>query len=86
MILPRGITGFDVSRGQPTPDSKGFLADCWGVALALRGRIDDRPQVLAGSLTNFVAHVVVLPDGIGMDTTFGLGEFASKVVGLAGAE
>ncbi len=63
VILPRGVTGFDVPEGQPTPDSKVFLGDCWHVAIASRGRVDDLPPVPAWWVANFVAHLLVLPDG-----------------------
>lgn len=63
LILPRGVTGFDVPKGQPTPDPEVFLGDCWHVAIASRGRVADWPQVPVWLATNFAACSLVFPDG-----------------------
>lgn len=60
MILPRGITGFNVPKKAPRPDEKTFVSDCWA-AVAPRGRVEDRPQILEGSPTSFLTRVLVLP-------------------------
>jgi hypothetical protein len=62
MILPRGITGFNVPKGHAEVDPRSFGADCWHVVAPLKGRVEDRPQVLDGSITNFITQVLVLPD------------------------
>lgn len=63
MILPRGVTGFDVPKGHRGPDRRGFLADCWQAAIGLRGRVEDRPQVAEWVCVNFDAWRIVLPGG-----------------------
>jgi hypothetical protein len=63
VILPRGITGFNVPKGRAEADPSAFRADCWRVAAPLRGRVEDRPQVLSPRFVNFIAQVLVLPDG-----------------------
>lgn len=61
MILPRGITGFNVPKRHHGPDRRGFLADCWQAAVGLRGRVENRPQV--ADCVNFDAWRIVLPGG-----------------------
>lgn len=63
LIFPRGITGFDVPKGHPEADPRAFRADCWAVVAPRRGRVDDRPQVLAPRLVSFLAVVLVLSQG-----------------------
>ena len=63
MILPRGITRFNVPKGHPGPDRRGFLGDCWQAAVGLRGRVDDQLQVADWVCVNFDAWRVVLPGG-----------------------
>ncbi len=62
VILPRGITGFNVPKGHTEADPRSFRADCWQVAAAFRGRAEDRPQVPEARFTNFVTQVLVLPE------------------------
>jgi hypothetical protein len=61
LMLPRGITGFNVPDGHPRADPKDFRADCLRVVAPLSGRVEDRPQVLAPHLVNFLTQVLVLP-------------------------
>ncbi len=63
MILPRGITGFNVPRGLTPPDVGAWVADCWAAVGPVRGRVEDRTQVLDGSPTTFGTRVLVLPRG-----------------------
>jgi hypothetical protein len=63
VILPRGITGFNVPKGHAEADPRRFRADSWQVVAPLRGRVEDRPQVLDPRFTNFIAQVLVLSDG-----------------------
>jgi len=63
MILPRGITGFNVPKGHAEADPRSFRADCWHVVAPLRGRVEDRQQVLDLRFTNFLAQLLVLPGG-----------------------
>lgn len=63
MILPRGITGFNVPKGQAQADRRTFRKDCWQVVTPLSGRAEDRQQVLAPDLVNFISQVLVLPGG-----------------------
>jgi hypothetical protein len=62
LILPRGITGFNVRRGQPQADPSRFCADCQYVVTSLAGRSEDRKQVLAPRLVNFITQILVFPD------------------------
>ncbi len=61
MILPRGITGFNVPKGSVEADPRRFRADCWQVIVPLRGRVEDRRQVIDVKYTNFTTQVLVLP-------------------------
>lgn len=63
MILPRGITGFDVPKGHAEADLRGFRADCWAVVTPRHGRVEDRQQVLDARSTSFLTQVLVLPRG-----------------------
>jgi hypothetical protein len=63
VLLPRGITGFNVPKGHTEADARSFRADCWQVVALLRGRVEDRPQVLSPQFTSFITQVLVLPDG-----------------------
>src|SRR5262245_61613652 len=63
MILPRGITGFNVPAGQVEADPRRFRADCRAAAAPLRGRVEDRRQVLDERFTNFITQVLALPGG-----------------------
>jgi len=63
VILPRGITGFNIPKGHAAPDPSRFRADCWQVVAPFGGRVDDRPQVLNPRFTNFITQVLVMPDG-----------------------
>ena len=60
-MLPRGITGFNVPKGHPRADPKGFLEDCQRVVAPFSGCVEDRPQVLAPDLVNFLTQVLVFP-------------------------
>lgn len=60
LILPRGITGFNVPKGYPKADPASFRADCWQVVAPLCGRVEDRQQVLYAPCTNFLTQVLVL--------------------------
>jgi hypothetical protein len=62
VILPGGITGFNVPKGHVEADPRSFRADCWRVVTPLQGRAEDRPQVLNARFTNFVTQVLVLPE------------------------
>jgi hypothetical protein len=64
LILPRGITGFNVPKGHVEADPQTFHADCWLAVTPLRGRVEDRPQVLNPRFTNFITQVLVLSDGV----------------------
>lgn len=59
IILPRGITGFNVPEKQARPDEKTFVSDCWA-AVGSRGRVEDRSLVLAGEPASFLTRVLVL--------------------------
>jgi len=61
LILPRGITGFNVPKGSAEADPGSFRADCWQVVAPLSGRAEDRPQVLCPACTSFLTQVLVLP-------------------------
>lgn len=61
MLLPRGITGFSVPADLPGSDAVAFRADCWQVVQPLKGRVEDRPQVLDARVTSFMTQVLVLP-------------------------
>jgi hypothetical protein len=61
MILPRGITGFGVPRGHSYADPRSFRADCRRVVAPLKGRVEDRKQVLDDRSTIFLTQVLVLP-------------------------
>lgn len=63
LILPRGITGFNVPKDCPQADPKQFRADCQQVVATRSGRVEDRQQVLAPRLVNFLTQVLVLPKG-----------------------
>jgi hypothetical protein len=63
VILPRGITGFNVPKGQAGSDPRGLRADCWQVVGPLQGRVVDRQQVLDARFTSFLTQVLALPDG-----------------------
>jgi hypothetical protein len=60
MILPKGITGFNVPNSAAQVDLKLFTADCWAAATAKGGRLEDRPQTLPGAPTSFIARLLVL--------------------------
>jgi hypothetical protein len=62
VILPRGITGFNVPKGLAEADPGAFRADCLQVVAPLRGRVEDRPQVWFPDFTSFITQVLVLPD------------------------
>ena len=61
MILPRGVTGFNVPRGMKPSNEKVFVSDCWAAVASRGGKVEDRPQVLTGSPTSFVTRVLILP-------------------------
>jgi hypothetical protein len=61
LILPRGITGFSVPRGRPEADLLQFCADCQQVVTLLSGHSEDRQQVMAPHLVNFITQVLVFP-------------------------
>ncbi len=61
MILPRGITGFGVSKGHRYADSLSFQADCRQVVAQRNGRAEDRKQALDIRFTSFLTQVLVLP-------------------------
>jgi hypothetical protein len=63
VILPRGITGFNVPKVHAEFDPRAFHADCWQVVAPLQGRVVDRQQVLDARFTSFITQVLVLPDG-----------------------
>jgi hypothetical protein len=63
LILPRGITGFNVPKGHAEADPRSFRADCWAVVAPLHGRAEDRQQVLDARFTSFITQVLVLPRG-----------------------
>lgn len=62
MFLPSGITGFNVPKGHPESDPRSFRADCWQIVAPLRGRAEDRPQVVDSRFTSFISQVLVLPE------------------------
>ncbi len=62
MVLPRGITGFTVPKGWSLIDPVAFHADCWQVATALGGRVEDRRSA-SSALASFHARELVLPGG-----------------------
>src|SRR4051812_48411626 len=61
MTLPRGITGFGVPRGHSYADPVTFHADCRQVVALLKGRVEDRKQVLDARSASFLTQVLVLP-------------------------
>jgi hypothetical protein len=63
MLFARGITGFNVPREAAQADPESFRADCHEVARILQGRVENRPQVLEGSVTSFLTQVLLLPAG-----------------------
>jgi hypothetical protein len=63
MILPRGITGFGVPKGHAYADPSCFQADCREVVAPLKGRAEDRKQVLDVRSAIFLTQVLVLPEG-----------------------
>ncbi len=63
MILPRGITGFNVPKTAATVEVKVFVADCWSAVARQGGRVDDRPQILRGAHASFVSRVLMLQAG-----------------------
>ena len=60
MILPRGITGFDVPSGHPGTDLRGLTGDCWQFAAPRKGRVG--PVSSPEPATNFVTLTITLPD------------------------
>ena len=60
MILPRGITGFDVPGGHPATDLRTLTGDCWQFAAPRKGRVGkfSSPE----PVTNFVTVTITLPD------------------------
>lgn len=63
MILPKGITGFDVPSNVTAINTKTFVADCWAAAVRQGGRVEDRPQILPGAQTSFLSTVVIIQSG-----------------------
>jgi len=61
LILPRGITGFSVPKGSPQADPARFGEDCLHVVTRLSGRCEERQQVMAPRLVNFVAQYLAFP-------------------------
>jgi hypothetical protein len=63
LILPRGLTGFDVPNSHAQSDPRRFRADCWGIVAPRHRRVEDRPQALDARLTSFIAEVLALSEG-----------------------
>jgi hypothetical protein len=63
MILPRGITGFNVLNDHVITDSRCFKADCWQVVIPLHGRVEDRRQLLDTQTPSFITQILVQPGG-----------------------
>jgi hypothetical protein len=63
LILPRGITGFNVPKGHAEADRESFRAACWEVVAPRHGRAEDRLQVLDSRFTSFITQVLMLPGG-----------------------
>jgi hypothetical protein len=61
MMLPKGITGFNVPKTAATVDTMTFVADCRAFAARHRGRVEDRPQTLPGSPISFITRLLILP-------------------------
>ena len=64
MILPRGITGFDlgvdaVATAATVPGLREFRADCWQVAIQLNAKVENCKTEKCAS---FVSHLLVWPD------------------------
>jgi hypothetical protein len=62
MLLPRGVTGFNVPRKHAGTDIDDFRADCLAVAASVGGHAEARQQVLDVRSTSFVTQVILLPD------------------------
>lgn len=63
MILPKGITGFDVPKTATTVDSKTLVDDCWSAVARQGGRVENRQQTLPGAITSFISRVLILQRG-----------------------
>ena len=60
MLLPCGVTGFDlVPAGCRVPSLREFRSDCWHVAIALDAKVEDREKE---AYTSFVSQMLVWPD------------------------